>query len=257
MSTSRTALIVGNWKMYKTISETEEYLSSLLPLVKESQSLIYLSVPFTAIRAASEKCRGTNIHIGAQNMNDASEGAFTGEIAARMIIEAGGTFVILGHSERRKFFNESNELIHRKLKKCIEEGLMPILCVGETKEEHEDKKVHKVLKNQLNECLKNIDIESISNLVIAYEPVWAIGSGETPSSEEIEEIHAYIRQLLAELWDESTSIKIPLLYGGSVNPQNAGIMIKEPNVDGLLVGGASLSPETFSQIVNFQNALTY
>lgn len=254
---SRTTLIVGNWKMYKTIAETEEFISSLIPLVKESTAVIYLSVPFTAIKSASDKCQGTNIHIGAQNMNDASEGAFTGEIAAKMILEAGGTFVILGHSERRNIFNESNELINKKIKKSFEEGLTPILCIGESKEDHQNKKTQEILKNQLFECLKDISIESLPHLIIAYEPVWAIGSGETPSPEEVQEIHAFIRQLLSELSDQPTSLKIPILYGGSINPQNAGLMIKEHDVDGLLVGGASLSPESFSQIVNYQNALTY
>lgn len=248
----RPVVIVGNWKMYKTIEETEEFLKELIPLVPKKSPKVLLAVPFTAIQAASKLVKRINISIGAQNMNDASEGAFTGEIAGRMIAEAGGVFVVLGHSERRRRFGETNAFINLKVKRALKDKLLPILCIGETAQQREEGKTQFVLKEQILECLEGVDPQQVAQIYLAYEPIWAIGTGLTATSEEIEKMHQFCRDCLSEKWGKEISEKVVILYGGSVNPENAGRLLGEPEVDGLLVGGASLSPQDFSQIINCQ-----
>lgn len=252
--TNRPITIVGNWKMYKTIEESLEFLTQLIPLVKDSPDRIFLAVPFTAIKSISEQAKETNIVIGAQNMNEASEGAFTGEIAAKMLTDAGAKFVVIGHSERRSLFNETNEVINKKLLKALEEGLQPILCIGETSEEHLLNKTHEVLTTQLKEGLADTSPDHLKNILIAYEPVWAIGSGHTATPEDAQEIQGFCRQLISQEWGSAVADQIPLLYGGSVRPENAKTLMSQPDIDGVLVGGASLNADSFSKIVNYQNS---
>jgi triosephosphate isomerase (TIM) len=256
-NSQRNQVIAGNWKMYKTIQETEDFIRELTPLVTDSDTTIYLSVPFTAIQAAANIAEKTNITIGGQNMNDASEGAFTGEISASMLLDAGAKFVILGHSERRHVFNESDEFINKKVKRALTDKLTPIVCIGETGEQRDAGDTDKVLKEQLTQSLADIDAKQMSNILVAYEPVWAIGTGKTATPEHAQEVHLFCRQTIEELWGEEVSHNIVIMYGGSVKATNARQLMEQPDIDGLLVGGASLSAESFSHIINFQNALTH
>lgn len=245
----RRVIIAGNWKMYKTNDEAVQFVKELEPLVQDSIPAVYLAVPFTAIQAVSEAAKGSQLVVGGQNMNNALEGAFTGEISARMLLQAGARFVILGHSERRIYFNESNDFINKKLNRALKDGLQPILCVGESLEEREQGKTEEVLKKQLTECMASVPANA--EFVLAYEPVWAIGTNQVASPEEAQKVHAFCRQVLRELWGDMAD-QIRIIYGGSVKPDNAAELLEQPDVDGLLVGGASLKIESFSQIVNYQ-----
>lgn len=252
---TRSIVIAGNWKMYKTVDEALNFIKILAPLIGRSQARVYLAVPFTAIQPTVElvnKLKAPLI-IGAQNMNDASEGAFTGEIAARMLKGVGAQFVILGHSERRRIFNESNEFINKKVKRALEEGIQPILCVGETQEERAEGMTEGVLRAQLLSCLEGVTSEDLSGLILAYEPVWAIGTGKVASAADAQEAHHFIRHLIEENWDKEVADRVVIQYGGSVQPENAEELLMQPDVDGLLIGGASLLPETFSEIINGSN----
>lgn len=250
----RKSIIAGNWKMYKTISEGLDFLNEFIPLVLDSQEDVYLAVPFTLIKPVADliKTKNSPIVIGAQNMNDASEGAFTGEIAGKMLKDAGAKFVILGHSERRHLFHESNELINKKVKRALLEGLQVILCIGETKEEREGNNTEEILKTQLKDSLKEVSSEQLSQVILAYEPVWAIGTDLPATPEIAENTHRYCRELVSQVWGEQVGNQIIIQYGGSVKPENAKQFMEQPDIDGLLVGGASLSPETFAKIVNYQ-----
>lgn len=185
-------------------------------------------------------------------MNDANEGAFTGEIAARMLKDAGARFAIIGHSERRHIFGESNEFINKKVKQAFSTGLQPILCVGETLKEKEEGKSQQVIEHQIRQGLADISSEQLSQMIIAYEPVWAIGTGRTATPEQAQENHQFCRQLIGKIWKGDVAAVVPILYGGSVKPDNARSLMEQPDIDGVLVGGASLSAETFAQIVNYQ-----
>lgn len=251
---NRPVVIAGNWKMHKTIEDALEFIKELIPLVKEATAQVYLAVPFTAIQPAAEAAKESNIHIGAQNMHDASEGAFTGEIAADMLKEAGAQFVLLGHSERRRLFNESNAFINKKLQRAFLEHIQPILCIGEDLKERQEGKTQEILSTQLSQCLADVQPEQFSTLMIAYEPVWAIGTDESATPEMAQESHRICRQYIAETWGESIADKMTILYGGSVKPENAKALLEQPDIDGVLVGGASLSVEAFSKIVNTQNS---
>ena len=217
---------------------------------------VLLAVPFTAIKSSKDHAEGSSIHIGAQNMNDATSGAFTGEVAADMLKDAGAEFVLLGHSERRKFFLESNEFINRKVLRALESDLQPLLCIGETFSEREENKTEEVLTKQIQECLQGVSIEKASKLVLCYEPVWAIGTGKAAIAEDVSKTHTFIRTLLSEMFSRDVSQKIPLLYGGSVSEKNAESFLLEKNIDGLLIGSASLHAETFAKIIELrQNTL--
>ncbi|MCC5831992.1 MAG: triose-phosphate isomerase [Chlamydiales bacterium] len=248
---SRPTVIAGNWKMYKTIAEALDFVETLAPLIGKSQAAVYLAVPFTAIRPAAHRVEelGAPITIGAQNMNDATEGAFTGEIAARMLSEAGARFVILGHSERRHLFDESNAFINKKVKRALEDSLQPVLCIGETLAEREAGETERLLKEQLTGSLEGISVEELSKMIIAYEPVWAIGTGKVARPEDAEAAQHFVRGVIAETWGEEVAERVPILYGGSVKPENADELLAQPDVDGLLVGGASLSADAFSKII--------
>jgi triosephosphate isomerase len=250
----RPCVIAGNWKMNKTITEATRFIDEFLPLIEKSTTQIYLAVPFTSIQPVVEKVKGSSVIVGAQNMNDASEGAFTGEIAAIMIKEVGAQFVILGHSERRHIFGETNEFINRKVKRAYADGLQPIVCIGETREQHEAGQTQQVLTQQLKESLAGVNAAQMQKTIIAYEPVWAIGTGITPTPEQAQEVHAFCRQVVLDNWTDKTSLSVVLLYGGSVKPDNTKLFMEQTDIDGVLVGGASLSPISFAQIVNYQNA---
>lgn len=248
---SRQKVICGNWKMYKTLEEAASFVKSLAPLAAESQALVYLAVPFTVIAAAAREAANTSITIGAQNMNDASEGAFTGEIAGKMLKDAGASFVLLGHSERRRYFFETDEFINKKVHRALQDGLQPILCVGETLEEKEAGRTEEILEKQLQDGIGDLESSAASKLMIAYEPVWAIGTGQTATPEIAQNVHLHCRRWLAAKWGEETAESVAILYGGSVKPENISDLMAEPDIDGALVGAASLKLELFSKIVNY------
>jgi len=246
---TRSTLIVGNWKMYKTLAESREYIAHLKPLVKDVKSLVYLAVPFTALHASAEAAKGSKIVIGAQNVSEHAQGAYTGEIAVEMVKEAGAQFVIIGHSERRKYFHEDDAIVNRKVKKVLEQGLQPIMCIGETLEMREKGEAEKVLQHQLLHGLEGVSVSHVAGLIVAYEPIWAIGTGKQATPEIAENTQRFCRGIIAEKWGKAVADKLIILYGGSVKPENAQEILKQPDIDGLLVGGASLSAQSFSQII--------
>jgi triosephosphate isomerase len=245
---ARTIIVIGNWKMYKTSREASDYLEELFPLIEEAAAKVFLAVPYTSIAASAKAAKGTSVSIGAQNMNDAREGAFTGEIAALMLKEAGAEFVLIGHSERRTVFGETNEFIQRKVVRALQDDLMPVLCVGETVAARAAGKTEEVLREQIEECLKGVPAEEVGKIVLAYEPVWAIGTGKTATPDMAEEAHAFCRQCLGDLFGKKKADSISILYGGSVNEKNVTDLMAEANIDGVLVGGASLDPNTLASI---------
>jgi triosephosphate isomerase len=244
-------IIGGNWKMQKTISESKLFIEELLKNVGNMQEMVDIVIipPFTSINTVSEALKGKKIYTGGQNMYFEEKGAFTGEISPGMLLDAGATYVVLGHSERRAIFKESNELISKKVKVAVKKCLKPILCIGETKEERISGKTETVLKEQLTGSLNGITKEEMSNIVIAYEPVWAIGTGLTATPAQAQDAHAYVRKLLASTFDESISRKTRIQYGGSVKPENAKELFSQPDIDGGLVGGASLDAKSLVDIV--------
>lgn len=250
---ARVPVIAGNWKMYKTIGDSVDFIKKLIPLVETSQPKVYLAVPFTALKAAADAAKGSKVVIGAQNMNDATEGAFTGEIAGKMLVDAGAQFVILGHSERRQLFKETNEIINKKIKRALSVKLQPILCVGETLQERENGKMEEVLQEQLSKSLDGILSAQLTTMIIAYEPVWAIGTGKTSTPEDAQAMHHFCREFIAKTWGKETADQIIIQYGGSVKPENVKSLMEQPDIDGVLVGGASLSLESFVKIVNYSS----
>ena len=249
--TERQPIIAGNWKMYKTREEAISFIQELAPKVKDTDAAIYLAVPFTDIVDAAKAAEETPILIGAQNMNDASKGAFTGEVASDMLKSAGASFVILGHSERRHIFKETDDFINRKVRRALQDELQPILCVGETSDERENKQTQDVLKNQIKGGLAAVTNEEIEKIVIAYEPVWAIGTGKTATPEIAQEAHSFIRSCISDMFSKDIADKIRILYGGSVKSENISDLMRQKDIDGALVGGASLNADSFSQIVNY------
>lgn len=244
----KTPYIIGNWKMHKTSRQAADYMESLLSLIQGVQANIFLAVPYTAIASLAQLAKNTKVAIGAQNMNDAREGAFTGEIAGLMLKEAGASFVMIGHSERRTIFKETNEMIHRKLIRALQDDLKPVLCIGETLVEREEGKTESVLHHQLASAFKEVPKEEAEKAIIAYEPVWAIGTGKSADAQTAWQAHEHIRSVLIELFGDESGKKIPILYGGSVKPENAKELMQGGEVDGVLVGGASLDPAIFAKI---------
>ncbi len=241
-------LIAANWKMHKTLQETRDYLEKFIPSVEDVKDReILICPPFTSLCVASELIKSTHLKLGAQNCYYEEKGAFTGEISIGMLKDLGVSYVILGHSERRWVFGESDELINKKVIACLSKGVRPILCVGEKIEEKEAGLTFKVIETQIRLALSGV--ESITDILdIAYEPVWAIGSGNPATPEDAQVVHKFIKDLLQSL-NPSGEGKTRVLYGGSVNRDNAAQFLSKPDVDGLLVGGASLDPESFAQIV--------
>ncbi len=248
--TQRPPIIVGNWKMYKTVEESIAYIQGLLPLIQDAPSRLYLAVPFTSITTVVNLCKNTTVLVGGQNMHDAEAGAFTGEIAGRMLREAGARFVLLGHSERRRFFGEGNDFINKKVKRALQDGLNPILCIGETALEREQGYTEDILATQLSLGLEDVTAEQAQQLAIAYEPVWAIGTSLVASPETAEQAHSFCRRYLAQLFGPELAERIPILYGGSVSPANAQALLDQPDVDGLLVGTSSLDYHAFGKILH-------
>jgi triosephosphate isomerase len=237
--------IAANWKMYKTIGETEDFIHSFLPMIKDVDDVdILIAPPYTSLGAASSLLENTNIKLAGQNVFYEEEGAFTGEVSASMLLSAGCSHVIIGHSERRQYFSETDEIVNKKIKTARRNGLEVILCIGESLSEREEGKTFDVLNRQLTGSLKEVHLEG---LTIAYEPIWAIGTGKTATPEQANEAHAYIRQWLRGYGEGSEGVRI--LYGGSVKPDNIKSLMAEPEINGALVGGASLRPDSFAKIV--------
>lgn len=236
--------------MHKNISEAIELANGLKRELHNMVDLdIVLHPPFTALSEVSEVIVNSNIQLGAQDVYWQEQGAFTGEISALMLKDAGCKFVIIGHSERRQYFSETNQTVNKKIKAAIKTGLVPIVCVGETLKQREESQTLQVIKQQVEQCFTDISVESIKNLVIAYEPIWAIGTGKNATAAQAEEVQKYIRSLLTKLYDGKTAENIRIQYGGSVKPENIQELIQQPNIDGALVGGASLKIDVFGQIV--------
>jgi triosephosphate isomerase (TIM) len=246
----RMPFIAGNWKMFKTVQETSVFVKELRAVVKDVNDVeIVVAPPFTAVHAGAEAARNTNIGVAAQDLYWEREGAFTGEVSAAMINEAGAEYVIIGHSERRRLFGETDATVNRKIVAAIAAGLTPIVCVGETLEERERNETLAVLDRQLKDGLDGITADQISDLVIAYEPVWAIGTGRTATAAQAQESHAHIRMRLRQWFGGDGADRCRVIYGGSVKPDNIRELVAEPDVDGALVGGASLDVRSFGDIV--------
>lgn len=248
----RKTIIAGNWKLYKTIKEAIELANGLKRELFKSdkQGIDVVICPvFTALSEVSEVISESDIMLGAQDLYWQDEGAFTGEVSGKMLKDAGCSFVIIGHSERRQFFGETNESVNKKIKSALINSLTPIVCVGETLKEREAGKTFDVLKDHVQNGLRDIGKEDVLKLVIAYEPVWAIGTGKTATPVQAQEAHKYIRGLLAKLYDQEVASQIRIQYGGSVKPENIIELMKQPDLDGALVGGASLKVESFADIV--------
>ncbi len=246
----RTPLIAGNWKMFKTIGEALTLVQTIKAGVyKTSDCNIVVCPPFTALSAVSKIIQDSPIDLGAQNLYPETEGAYTGEISPVMIKDVGCRYVILGHSERRTYFKETDEFINRKLKTALKYSLLPIVCIGETLEQRESRQFFEVIKSQFEKSFAELGKEDMLKTIIAYEPVWAIGTGKTASPEQAEQMHSYVRRLLNEKYGDEIASKVLILYGGSVKADNIAQLMKKPNVDGALVGGASLKAETFIEIV--------
>jgi triosephosphate isomerase len=248
----RKTIIAGNWKMYKTIKEAIELSNGIKrELFKlDSQGIdIVLCPPFTALSEVAEVIAESDIALGAQNLYWKDEGAFTGEVSPKMLKETGCAFVIIGHSERRQFFGETNETVNKKIKAALASELTPIVCVGETLKEREAKETFDVLEDHVHNGLDGLNKEDLLKIVIAYEPVWAIGTGKTATPEQAQEVHRYIRDLLGRLYDKETALQIRIQYGGSVKPENISALMQQPDIDGALVGGASLQVASFAEIV--------
>ncbi len=248
----RRPVIAGNWKMYKTRADTRAFFDAFKPLSAASKHCdIIVAPPFTALVAAVEAAQGTAIGIAAQDMYWEREGAFTGEISARMITDAGCTSVIVGHSERRQYFGETDAWVHRKTKAALEAGLTPIVCVGETLAERDANGTEDVLKRQFEGALAALTPAEFSRILLAYEPVWAIGTGRTATPDMAAAAHHHLRNLAAALFTGEQASALRILYGGSVKPENIKGLMAETDIDGALVGGASLDPKSFAAIVNF------
>jgi triosephosphate isomerase len=246
---ARTPLIAGNWKLHKTVAEAEQYIQGLLPRVSSAEGVdVAICVPFTALAAMVDSTRGSRVEVFAQNMHEAPNGAFTGEVSAPMLAELDVHGVVLGHSERRQYFCETDKALSLKLPAALDAGLKPILCVGETEEERENGDTERKLRHQVQEGLANLELERIGDVVIAYEPIWAIGTGVVATPEQAQEAIAFVRALVADR-DAPAAERTRILYGGSVNADNAAELLALPDVDGALVGGASLDPESFAAIV--------
>ncbi len=244
----RRKVIAGNWKMNMLPNEAIQFMLQLDPLVKNSNNEVIVCAPFTDLFYTINAAQDTNIHVGAQNMHCKDNGAYTGEVSPEMLKSINCEYVIIGHSERRQYFNETDETVNLKVKAALAHGLKPIVCVGETLEEKEAGKTLEIIKNQTAEALKNLTLSDLSNIIVAYEPIWAIGTGKTATADDANDSIKGIREQIVK--DFGTD-DVTILYGGSVKPSNAKELFSMSDIDGGLVGGASLSTDLFSQIVNF------
>ena len=246
----RKPIIAGNWKMHKTIAEALEFVNEVKDRVNNDKVEAVICAPFTLLKDLKQATKGTNIKIGAQNMHFEEKGSFTGEISPLMLKELDMDYVVIGHSERRQYFNETDETVNKKVLKALEVGIDPILCVGETLEEREAGNTKDVCKVQVEKALENVSKEDLAKVVIAYEPVWAIGTGKTATSEDANDVIAYIREVVANLYGELAN-EVRIQYGGSVKPSNVAEIMNQSDIDGALVGGASLEANDYVELVNF------
>ena len=249
----RLPFMAGNWKMNKTVGEALDLVRELKAAISGVKTVeVAVAPPFTALYAIRKELEGSSIHLAAQNLYWEEKGAFTGEVSPLMLKEVGCDYVIIGHSERRQFFGETDETVNRRIRAALAQGLKVILCIGETLREREEGKTFSVIEGQLEGGLKGLGDQEMTNMVIAYEPVWAIGTGKTATPEQAEEVHRFIRGKIEKLYSREVSEEIRVQYGGSVTPENVKGLMNQPNIDGALVGGASLKAEFFSKIVRFK-----
>lgn len=247
----RKPIIAGNWKMNKTIAEAVEFVNDIKGKLNDESVDAVICAPFTMLKDLKEATKGTNVKIGAQNMHFADNGAFTGEVSPAMLKELDMDYVVIGHSERREYFNETDETCNKKVLKALEVGIDPILCCGETLEEREIDKTKDVVKTQVVAGLANVKEEDLPKVVVAYEPIWAIGTGKTATAEQANDVIAYIREVIASLYGELAN-EVRIQYGGSVKPGNVVEIMGQSDIDGALVGGASLQPADYMALVNYQ-----
>jgi triosephosphate isomerase (EC 5.3.1.1) len=247
----RKKIIAANWKMNKDVKETSDFISQFRELMKgyDCPAEVVICPPFTALHVAAKLLEGTEFKLGAQNVHYESDGAYTGEISTRMLKSIGVHYVIVGHSERRQYFRETDEIASKKVKKVVSSDLKAILCVGETLEERDSGATENVLERQTREGLSKLNIEELSSVVLAYEPVWAIGTGRNATPDQAQDAHAFIRSIVAKMFGRESALNITIQYGGSVRPENSAHLLSQPDVDGALVGGASLKPDSFAAIV--------
>ncbi|MBN1380814.1 MAG: triose-phosphate isomerase [Deltaproteobacteria bacterium] len=245
--------IAANWKMYKTVGEAVEFVKQLRSLLENSSDRdVVIAPPFTALQAVGAALKGSDIQLSAQNLHPEEQGAFTGEISAGMLLDVGCRYVIIGHSERRHIFGEEDEFINKKVQTALQHGLKPIFCIGETLEERESGITFDILQRQIGEGLNNVSTDDIGSVTIAYEPVWAIGTGKTATPKEAQDAQKFIRACVEMFYDPETAQKAVIIYGGSVKPDNIGELMAQPDVNGALVGGASLDSGSFAKIVNYK-----
>jgi len=248
----RRPLIAGNWKMHNNCAQSVELVSQLIKSVPDSEVDIVVAPPYTALSSVATVLKGSPIALAAQNIFWEERGAFTGEIGPAMLKDVGGTYVIIGHSERRQFFNETNETVNKRLKAALKASLIPILCIGETLTEREGEKTLAVIEDQTTGGLHNVSPDEMGPVIIAYEPVWAIGTGKTATPEQAQEVHHFIRELVARIFSRQIAEGIRILYGGSVKPDNVDHLMAQTDIDGALVGGASLKADSFARIIAFK-----
>ncbi|MBR4797885.1 MAG: triose-phosphate isomerase [Oscillospiraceae bacterium] len=245
----RNAVIAGNWKMNKTASEARELIDGLLPLVKDAGCTVIIGVPFTDIHVAVEMTKGSNVHVAAQNCHFEASGAFTGEVSAPMLKEEGVEYVILGHSERRQYFAETDETVNKRARAALANGLKTIICVGESLDQREAGVTKEFVCGQVVAALEEMTAEDLKNVIIAYEPIWAIGTGKTATKEQAAEVCGFIRETVAEKYGQDVADALTIQYGGSMNAKNCDELLSMEDIDGGLIGGASLKPADFSVIV--------
>lgn len=247
----RKPIIAGNWKMNMTPSQAKELVTDLIPLVKDAACDVVVCPPYVDIALVAELVKGTNIQVGAQNIHWAEKGAFTGEISAAMLKEAGAAYAIIGHSERRQYFGETDETVNSRTKAALAASIVPIICVGESLEQRENGETDAVVSGQVKADLADIPGEAVAGLVIAYEPIWAIGTGKTATDEQANETIGLIRETIASLYGQAVADQVRIQYGGSMNPKNVKGLMAQAQIDGGLIGGASLKAADFAQVVNY------
>jgi len=248
----RKPIIAGNWKMNKTLKEALELVEELKPLVKTAECEVVVCPAFVCLGQVAAALKGTNIKVGAQNMHFEESGAYTGEVSPAMLKELGVEYVIIGHSERRQYFNETDETVNKKVRTALENGMVPIMCCGESLKEREEGITEAKLEIQIKEGLKGFSSETVEGIVVAYEPIWAIGTGRTATDEQANEAIAFIRSVIGEMYGKDTSDMVRIQYGGSVKPSTIKAQMEQPDIDGALVGGASLNAADFAAIVNYK-----
>ena len=246
---NRKAVIAGNWKMNKTATEAAALIDELIPAVRDASCEVVICTPFTDLTTAVAKTKGTNLHVGAENVHFEDHGAFTGEISAAMLVDLGVEYVIVGHSERRQYFAETNETVNKRALAALNAGLKVIICVGESLEQREEGVTEELVRLQTKIALQGVTAAQLANVIIAYEPIWAIGTGRTATAEQAEEVCAQIRKVVGELYGDAAAKAITVQYGGSMNAKNADELLSKPDVDGGLIGGASLKAPDFAVIV--------